>query len=232
MSRRLRGWLKLLLGLALAPAAAAMLVAAAKALTMLLQRPADTRYFLLGCAAYPVAHYATTGLGIDAPRRFLYVFAHELTHAIAAMASGYRIKSFVVGKDGGHVDMSDSNVFVALAPYVLPFYGLLVVVAYRVWLWKDPNAGILANEVFLLCLGAALAFHWVFTWTALWSVQQPDLALAGGTLFSLVLICLGNGAVVLVALKCLFPKLVSLDGAFRFVFDASMSVWTAPLRFR
>ncbi len=230
MTRRFRGIAKLVVGLALAPTAAAVLVAAAKALTLLLQKPIDTRYFLIGCVAYPVAHYATTGLGFDTPRRVLYVFAHELTHAIAAWASGYRIHSFVVGKDGGHVDMSKSNVFVALAPYVLPFYALLVVLAYRIWLWQAPNSGPLAYEAFLLCLGGALAFHWVFTWTALWTVEQPDLALAGGTVFSLVIIALGNGAVVLLALKCLFPKLVSLAAAARLAGDVTISVWTAPLR--
>lgn len=231
MRRRSLGALKLLLGLALAPTAAATLVAAAKALTVLLQRPGDTKAFLIGCAAYPVLHVATTGLGFDTPRRVLYVFAHELTHAIAAWASGYRVRSFVVGKDGGHVDMSNSNAFVALAPYVLPFYALLVVLAYRVWLWQaGADPGPLAHEAFLLCLGAALTFHWVFTWTALWTVEQPDLAMAGGTFFSLVLIAFGNGAVVLIALKCLFPKLVSLDAAARFAGDVTLAVWTAPLR--
>ena len=230
MRGRLRAVAKLAIGIALAPAAGATLFAAAKALAFLLQKPADTRYFLIGCVAYPIAHYATTGLGFDMPRRVLYVFAHELTHAIVAWASGYRIHSFVVGKDGGHVDMSQSNVFVALAPYVVPFYALVVVAAYRVWLWKAQSSTPLAHEVFLLCLGAALGFHWVFTWTALFTVDQPDLALAGGKLFSLVLIAFGNGAVVLAASKCLFPKLVSLEFAVHLVRDVTIAFWTAPLR--
>ncbi|MBI4347797.1 MAG: hypothetical protein HY553_13155 [Elusimicrobia bacterium] len=231
MTRRLRGLLKLAIGLALAPTAAATLAAAAKALAGLLQRPHDSQYFLIGCVAYPVAHYATTGLGFDGPRRFLYIFAHELTHAIVAWASGYRIHAFVVGKDGGHVDMNKSNVFVALAPYVLPLYALIVVLAYRLWLWQaGAKAGVLAHEVFLLCLGAALAFHWIFTWSALWTVDQPDLALAGGTLFSLVLIVFGNGLVVLAALKCLFPKLVNLEESARWALHATAWFWSAPFR--
>lgn len=230
MRRRLVGALKLIVGLALAPAAGALVAASIKSLGGLLSSPTDTQYFLIGCAAYPILHVATTGLGIDGPRRILYVLAHELTHAVAAWMSGYRIHRFVVGVDGGHVDMSESNLFVALAPYVLPLYALLVILAYRLWLWRFGTGSAASHEAFLLALGAALSFHWVFTIAALATVRQPDLALAGGALFSLVLIALGNGVTLLLGLKCLFPKLISLGQAGRLALELTAAIWTAPWR--
>lgn len=208
-----------------------MAAAAASSLAALLKRPGDSRYFLIGCAAYPVLHVATTGLGFDGPRRFLYVVGHELTHAAAAWMSGYNVNGFSVGAEGGHVDVSRSNWFIALAPYVVPLYALAVVLGYRLWLWyASVSASGLAHEVFLLALGAALSFHWLFTAGALWSVKQPDLDLAGGTIFSLVLICLGNGVVLLLALKCLFPRVVSLAAAARLAHEFTAGFWLGLFR--
>ncbi|MBI4424688.1 MAG: M50 family metallopeptidase [Elusimicrobia bacterium] len=222
--------LKLLLAVALLPAAAAVVAAAVGALGGLLERRADTQSFLIGCASYPLVHLAAAGLG-GGLRRLLYVLGHELTHAIAAWMSGYKVHRLSVRPDGGHVDVSRSNAFVALAPYVFPLYALGVVLAYRLWLWNGgPRPGGAAHEVFLLALGAALSFHWVFTATALWTVRQPDLAAAGGAVFSLVLIALGNGLIVLGALKCLFPKLVSLEAAAALAARFTAGVWVGLYR--
>src|SRR3977135_2329591 len=54
-----------------------------------------------------------------------YVFGHELTHAIATWMSGGKVKHFHVSKKGGHVKVSKSNAFIALAPYIIPLYSLL-----------------------------------------------------------------------------------------------------------
>ena len=220
MKKRLFGLVRLLIGIALLPAAFASLVAAARALGGLAEGGSSARWFLAGAAAYPLLHAATTGLGLDGVRRIFYVLAHELTHAIAAWMSGYRVHRLRVGTDGGHVDASHVNAFVALAPYIVPLYALLAVAGYRAWLWHaGGHPGPAAYPVFLAALGAALSFHWLFTVDALWSVKQPDLAIAGGFLFSLSLIGLGNGLVLLAALKCLFPKLVSLSAAGRLAWD-------------
>ena len=220
MASRLGGALRLAAGVLLAPAAAATLFSAARALGALVGDKGGPRWFLLGAAAYPVLHMATTGLGFDGLRRAFYVLAHELTHAIAALMSGYRVHRVRVAAHGGHVDTSRVNAFVALAPYIVPLYALGIVGAYRAWLWHaGGHATPAAHGLFLAALGAALSFHWVFTALALGTVRQPDLALAGGLVFSLTLIALGNGLVLLLALKCLFPKLVSLSAAGRLAWD-------------
>lgn len=187
---------------------------------------------MIGCAAYPLFHFATGGLGLlERPRRLLYVIGHELSHAAAAWLCGHSVKGFSVGADGGHVDVSSSNVFIALAPYIVPLYALAVVLAYRLWLWHGGDHDLaLAHELFLAALGAALSFHWLFTLIALWTVRQPDLEAAGGKVFSLVLICLANGAVLLVGLKCLFPRMVNLEHALEFARGATAGFWLGLLR--
>src|ERR1700752_2495261 len=68
----------------------------------------------------------------------LYVFGHELTHAIWTRLLGGRVKKFKVPSRGGHVVVRRSNFVVALAPYFFPLYAILVVVVFLAghWLWN------------------------------------------------------------------------------------------------
>src|SRR6267142_2104990 len=59
-----------------------------------------------------------------------YVFGHELSHALAAWMSGANVKHFRVSKRGGSVSVSKSNIFIALAPYILPLYALAAMAIY------------------------------------------------------------------------------------------------------
>ena len=84
--------------------------------------------------------------------------------------------------------MSKSNAFVALAPYVVPLYGILVVVVYAVikhW-WVRPELTV----AFQFLLGFAVAFHLLLTFHAVHG-KQPDLKVLG-LFFSIVLIGLAN----------------------------------------
>jgi hypothetical protein len=156
--------------------------------------------------------------------RRLYVFGHEATHALAAWGMGGKVHAFRVGDDGGHVDLSESNFIIALAPYCVPIYVLVVVALYRFWLWWAPAAA--APGLFLALMGAALAFHWALTAEVLWTRVQPDLAAAGGRIFSLSLIALSNGLCVLLLSKALFPGTVDLGRAASRVYDGSRTFWS------
>ncbi len=137
-----------------------------------------------------------------------YVLGHELTHALAAWATGGSVYAISVGEKEGHVDLSRSSVFVALAPYCVPFYALAVAVGYRVLLWAKPDAG--GSALFLFLLGGSLGAHLLFTWDSLTQTRQPDLDAAGGVLFSVALIAIVNALTIMLLLKGLFPDAVPL----------------------
>ncbi len=208
MTRRRRTgalvWVRAVLGFVLAPTAVAVVFAAAAALGRLTggSDREGTLYFLTAFAGYAGLH-ALRLLTLD---RF-YVFAHELTHALAAWATGGKVFAFVVRRRSGHVDLSHTSGFIALAPYWIPFYAVIVVAGYRFVLWTGPPA--YARDIFLGLMGACLAFHFSHTVEVLWTSHQSDLNQLGFPL-SMATIVFLNGIVLLGALKCLFPNLVSL----------------------
>lgn len=157
--------------------------------------------------------------------RRLYILGHELTHALAAWSLGAKVHGFHVGKDGGHVDLDESNFIIALAPYCVPLYTIAVVLGYRLLLWWRPAAGF--PEVFLLLMGATVAFHLLLTFECLWDHPQPDLQAAGGKVFSLALIGLANGLLVTVLLKALFPGSVDLGGSMARTAALSVAFWNS-----
>lgn len=223
---------RLLIGLTLLPSSALTLAAAASTLGAVASRSSASFPFLAGLAGAAAAWAFLRFLLIEEAGpaswlgsfgRRLYVFGHELTHALAAWSIGAKVLGFKVGDDGGHVDLSHSNTFVALAPYCVPIYTLLVVAGYRVLLWLKPGAG--GRELFLAALGATIAFHLLKTGEVLWDRKQPDLAAAGGAVFSLSLIALANGLVVLVLLKTLFPSAVPLAETARGVAAKTAHFW-------
>lgn len=173
--------------------------------------------FLAGFLAYP----AFQALFFK-PQR-LYVFGHELTHAVAGLLSGARIHGFSVKANGGHVKLSHSNVLIALAPYFIPIYSVILILAYRlasIWAELSPY-----DDYFLVLMGATLSFHLFFTLDALWQQKQPDLEQAGGVLFSLVMIALANSLCLAVLFKMLFPSLISLRAFGQDVFASTLQFW-------
>jgi len=121
----------------------------------------------------------------------LYVFSHELVHALAAWLCLGKVSNLAASTNGGQVSTSKSNTFIRLAPYCVPLYALLTAGLYLALdAWWRPLGAYLR---WLACaLGFFYAFHLGFT---LWSLRrsQPDLK-PDGWLFSLVLIYIGNVA--------------------------------------
>ena len=220
--------LRLLVGLLLLPLSASLFWAAAKALAGVALGASAAAPFVAGMGLTAVSWIlgrhvidpsGPYGWGMRTAR-WMYVLGHELTHALAAWTSGGKVFAIHVEEKGGHVDLSHSSAFVALAPYCVPFHALLVVAAYRVLLWLKPEAQ--AETLFLLLMGGALAFHALMTWETLTQVKQPDLDDAGGSVFSFALIGLANGIVVLLLLKALFPESVALGAAVK---TSALGAW-------
>ena len=145
----------------------------------------------------------------------LYVFGHELMHAVALWLSGGHVKAFKVSKQGGHVTGTKTNVFIALAPYLIPVYSVVVTLLYFILGW------FMDVQTYRLwwygALGATLAFHVVFT-VEMVKTQQPDL-LQNGRLVSLAVIYWVNLLCVALAVALVSPPLTVgqyvTDGAWR-----------------
>ncbi len=150
-------------------------------------------FFSLGSILWLIAF-----LGLPRPL-VLYVFGHELTHALWVWLMGGRVSRFRVSRDGGHILTDKNNFLIALAPYFFPLYSIFVIALYgalSLFLDLQPYGRLLYALV-----GLTWAFHLTFT---CWMIpkNQTDLS-DNGTIFSLVVIYLMNlvllGALLIVA---------------------------------
>lgn len=117
-----------------------------------------------------------------------YVFAHECTHALWASLLGQRVHGMNVGRDSGHVLVSDTNFLITLSPYFFPFYTLcalaaffLLSLAWEMSPWLPFWMGL---------IGVTWAHHLTFNFSALKGGQED--VRENGWLFSMVVIFLGN----------------------------------------
>lgn len=218
--------LKPLIGIALAPAALAAAWATAAILAPALARFSVTLPLLAGGLACLLFHWGGRGKG-------LYVTAHELTHALAAVFSGVRVRKISVKKHSGYVLLDSTNTFISLAPYVVPFYTLSVAAAY--WLAGRFWDAAPLRPWFLGAAGFTLAFHLLHTADILAGPVQSDLRKAGGPVFSMPLLLLLNCLGLAAALKLLFPGLLNMRAysarvletqghAYRGIFDGAAYV--------
>jgi hypothetical protein len=145
---------------------------------------------------------------------WIYVFGHELTHALWTWLFGGEVKKMKVSSKGGHVVISKTNFLIALAPYFFPLYAVLVVTVFALghWFWDWRNYLVW----FHLVIGAAYAFHVTLTWHVL-QTRQTDIT-SQGYLFSAVIIFLGNAGVLLLGIPLLTGK-GSLANAFGWWFE-------------
>jgi len=186
--------IKFLAGLGLLPLLAAAAGAVADATAALAEREHafPSLVWTVGGAVVWLLCYAL----LPRPMR-AYVLGHELTHVLWTWLHGGRAFGLRVGRRGGEVRVTRSNVWVSLAPYFFPFYTALVVVAWgaadlagRATGWRNVALGL---------VGLTWTFHATFT-IEMMQVRQPDLR-EHGVLFSTVIILLVNLAGVGVALS-------------------------------
>ncbi|MDR1696031.1 MAG: M50 family metallopeptidase [Endomicrobium sp.] len=90
-----------------------------------------------------------------------YIFGHELSHAVAGLLSGARIKKFKVGKQSGSVVLTKDNIWITLAPYMFPIYVFVLIIAYLMLGWAADIR--LFYGYFLFLAGFLIAFHAALT---------------------------------------------------------------------
>ena len=209
--------LKLFIALLLLPTAVLTFAQTVRILLTVLGQLSAAVSFVAGLVVYSGIHYGYYNFSRP------YVFAHEMTHALAALVCGCRIKDVSIGHDSGYVKMDRCNAFVVLAPYFVPAYVLAAALVYVIAdLFVDVSP---YRQVFLFVIGFFTAFHFIQTFKTLFEADQPDLKLAGGKVFSVVMITLANLVVLAVVLKALFPETVSLLEAGKNVLAGTVNVW-------
>src|SRR5467141_1446772 len=154
-------------------------------------------FFSLGAILWLIAFF-----GLPRPI-LLYVFGHELTHALWVWLMGGRVSRFRVGRDGGHVVTNRTNFWIALAPYFFPLYSILAIALYgalSIFFNLQPYGRLLYAVI-----GATWAFHLTFT---CWMIPKNQTDLRDhGTFFSLVVIYLLNLTLLSVMLILASPRI-------------------------
>jgi hypothetical protein len=158
-------------------------------------------FFSLGAVLWLIAFF-----GLPRPI-LIYVFGHELTHALWVWLMGGRVSRFRVGPDGGHVVTTKANFWIALAPYFFPIYSILSIAIYgalSLFLNIQPYGRLLYAVI-----GATWAFHFTFT---CWMIPKNQTDLSDqGTFFSLVVIYLMNLLLLSVMLILASPQITFTD---------------------
>src|SRR6187399_234479 len=105
-------------------------------------------FFSLGALLWLIAFFGLP------PPIVLYVFGHELTHALWVYLMGGRVSRFRVGREGGHIITDKNNFWIALAPYFFPLYSLLAIGLYGLlglFLNMQPYGRILYAVIGITC---------------------------------------------------------------------------------
>ncbi|HVM63044.1 MAG TPA: hypothetical protein VMV72_19450 [Verrucomicrobiae bacterium] len=177
-------WIKLLLGVLLLPACAALTMTAWRMALRLSFAPHATSSPALWAFVGGYVLWLVVFACLPKPMR-TYVLGHELTHALWALMMGARVSGLSVKKTGGQVRTSKTNWFIALAPYFFPFYAMLFLIVFLIACAIWNLAPYLWVLFFLIGLG--WSFHVTFTLMMLLTVKQPDVQ-SQGAVFSAVVI--------------------------------------------
>lgn len=130
-----------------------------------------------------------------------YVFGHELTHALWGIFFGARPSKVKVSAKGGSVMLTKENFLITLAPYFFPFYTFLVVLAALItYAFVRPLPFL---PLWLFLVGFTWAFHILFTLDTL-TCRQPDVKLYG-RVFSWTFIFVANILMILLWLAAMTP---------------------------
>ena len=155
-------------------------------------------FFLLGITTYALFHF------LFKKPIYLYIFGHELTHAISVFLCKGKVKSFHISRRGGRVGSTKSNFFIYLSPYLFPIYVILTTVIYFFIRLFFHTEGYL--NLFLFFIGFTWAFHIFLTFYFLGKGQMDIMH--SGRIFSLPLIYVVNLFTLIIILSCLSKQIV------------------------
>jgi hypothetical protein len=218
-------WVKFIIAVFLLPICAALTqtfftVFARATVTQRFWAGEEFWFFSLGAFLWLISFF-----GLPRPV-ILYVFGHELTHALWVWLMGGRVSRFRIGPEGGHIVTNRTNFWIALAPYIFPLYSVLTIAIYGL-LSLFYNMQPYGRLLYAL-IGATWAFHFTFT---CWMIpkKQSDLS-DHGTFFSLVVIYFMNLLLLSVMLILASPQITFASFGTDFMANvANFSHWIVDL---
>lgn len=172
-------------------------------------------FFAFGCVCWLSMNWMRRGHSL------LYVFAHEMTHAITARLSGGRVHGMKIARQGGYVDTDKTSTLITLSPYLVPFYTTVVLALYglvglavdmellREWNVLGWAFRLKWVWVFYFLVGFTWCFHLTFTMQVL-EIEQSDLR-HNGEFFSMMLIILINIIILGVLFVAASPSVEWVD---------------------
>ena len=213
----IRRILKFLFFVIAPPAAVIFSYEAVKAFLLIIINIKVSLPFVAGFIGYIIADFPNHRLHKS------YVAAHELTHAIAAKLSGFKINKISITGTGGHVLTNGKNKFTALAPYLIPLYALLTMILFSLILlkWNFPALKIIATAVFGFCM----ALHLINTFRSIYQEKQTDLRQGGGVIFSAILIILVNSVIIVLSFEFLYPESIKILDIVKSVVFKTFDFW-------
>ncbi|MBU1887642.1 MAG: hypothetical protein KKB46_00400 [Candidatus Omnitrophica bacterium] len=190
-----------ILSILLIPACAAFTISFYRGVTGISGISGSGLIFILGAFSYSVLHLILFKLD------FLYVLGHEVMHAIATFVSGGKVLGMKVSGKEGSVKTTTPNLFIMLAPYLVPVYVVMLALLYFVFSFFTDAARF--SGYFIFFTGFTLMFHLVYTAESI-REKQSDLMKAG-YFFSISLIYIVNIVIVYLIISFLFPKILFFD---------------------
>ncbi len=171
--------------------------------------------FLLGMALYLILHFL-----LYKPIK-VYIIGHELVHAISTYICGGKVKNIKLNSNSGSVNVDKVNTFIALSPYFVPFYSIVVCIIWA--LLKYAFKLRVATELLLFFLGFTITFHIVLTLYAIY-IGQQDFKISGW-LFSIVLIFIINCLILIIIFIILLPSKLSFNEVKLFFLNFTVQVY-------
>jgi hypothetical protein len=155
-----------------------------------------------------------------------YILEHELSHLLIAVLSGIRVRSVSFKVTDAYVRTDRINPFIALVPYSLPLYSLVIILLFKMTVLITQSSAV--RGVFYILIGMSLSFHFVATIHYL-HLDQPDLR-RYGYFSSLILIVTWATVIIALILAMMFER-VSVFHYFRVSLGDAGSMYRAVIEF-
>ncbi|MCX7641012.1 MAG: hypothetical protein N2Z20_00035 [Elusimicrobiales bacterium] len=171
--------------------------------------------FFIGMGSYVVFH-----LVFYKPIKF-YVLGHELVHVLSTYLCGGKIKNIKISNFYGCVNVNKVNTFIALSPYFVPFYSIIITLLWIIcrYLLKLK----IPTEVFMFLLGFSIMFHLILTIYAIY-VGQTDFRISGW-LFSIVVILIVNCLILIFLFTFIFSSKIKINELKDYFFGVLVSTY-------